>query len=60
MLQKSLWTLESEQSALVSEQSPLESERKAQSEADQEVHALRGWVMGMKKASARLHEQVAR
>ena len=38
----------------------LESERKARSEADQEVLALRGRVMGKEEASARLREQVAR
>ena len=53
VLQKSLETLESEQNAL-------ESERKARSEADQEVLALRCWVMGMEEASAWLHEQGAR
>ena len=65
-LQKSLETLESEWSALVSErnalglaQKALESERKARSEADREVLALQGWVMGTEEASARLHEQVA-
>ena len=67
VLQKSLETLESERSALVSERSTLElaqkaleSERKARSEADQEVLALRGRVMGTEEASARLREQVAR
>ena len=35
-------------------------ERKARSEADREVLALRGWVMGTEEASARLPEQVAR
>ena len=66
-LQKSLETLESERSALVSEQKALElvrkaleSEQKARSEADQEVLALRGRVMGTEDASARLREQVAR
>jgi len=65
-LQKSLETLESKQSALVSERNTLElarkaleSERKARSEADREVLMLRGQVMGMEEASARLHEQVA-
>ena len=67
VLQKSLETLESERSALVSERNTLELarralelERKAQSEADQEVLALRGRVMGTEEASARLREQVAR
>ena len=53
VLQKSLETLESERSALVSERSTLElaqkaleSERKARSEADWEVLALWGRVMG--------------
>ena len=66
-IQKSLETLKSEQSALVSEQNALElarkaleSEQKARSEADQEVLALRGWVMGTEEASARLCKQVAR
>ena len=60
-LQKSLETLESEQSILVSEwnalelaRKALESEQKARSEADQEVLALLGWVMGMEEANARL------
>ena len=35
-------------------------ERKARSEADQEVLALQGRVMGTEDASARLREQVAR
>ena len=38
----------------------LESERKARSEADREVLALQGRVMGTEEASARLREQVAR
>ena len=66
-LQKSLETLESEQSSLVSERNALElarktpeSEQKARSEADQEVLVLRGRVMGTEEASARLCEQVAR
>ena len=67
VLQKSLETLESERSALWLErnalelaQKALESERKSRSEADQEVLALRGRVMGTEEASARLREQVAR
>ena len=66
-LKKSLETLESEQSSLVSERNALElarktpeSEQKARSEADQEVLVLRGWVMGTEEASARLREKVAR
>ena len=50
-LQGALETLEMEQNAL-------ESERKAQSEADQEVLALWGRVMGTEEANARLCEQV--
>jgi len=57
-LQKSLETLELERDAL--EREALVSEQKARSEADQEVLALRGRVMGTEEASARLHEQVAR
>ena len=53
VLQSTLETLEMERNAL-------ESERKARSEADQEVLALRGQVMGTKEVSARLREQVAR
>ena len=48
----------SEQSALESSRKALESERKARSEADQEVLALRGRVMGTEEANARLREQV--
>ena len=48
-LQRSLETLETERNAL-------ESERKAWSEADQEVLVLRGQVMGTEEASARLRE----
>ena len=40
------------------EQSALASEQKARSEADQEVLALQGQVMGMEEANARLREQV--
>ena len=50
----------SERKALELAQKALESERKARSEADQEVLALWGWVMGTEEASARLREQVAR
>ena len=49
-----------EQSTLELARKVLESKRKARSEADQEVLALRGRVMGTEEASARLHEQVAR
>ena len=45
VLQRSLETLEMEQNAL-------ESERKARSEADQEVLALWGRVMGTEEANA--------
>ena len=45
VLQRSLETLEMERNAL-------ESERKAGSEADQEVLALRGRVMGTEEANA--------
>ena len=62
-LQESLVALESERGTLVSEWSALElpwkaleSERKARSEADQEVLTLRGWVMGTEEASIRLRE----
>ena len=53
VFQSFLETLEMERKAL-------ELERKARSEADQEVLALRGRVMGTEEASARLREQVAR
>jgi len=52
-LQRSLETLEMERNAL-------ESEQKAWSEADQEVLALRGLVMGTEEANARLRKQVTR
>ena len=52
-LQRSLGTLDTERKAL-------ESERKARSEADQEVLALQGQVMGTEEANVRLHEQVTR
>ena len=42
------------------ERNALESEQKDRSEADQEVLALRGRVMGTEEANARLHEQVTR
>ena len=64
-LQKSLETLELERNTLKSERNTLElarkaleSERKARSEADQEVLALRGWVMGTEEVKGRLREQV--
>ena len=44
------------QNALESARKALEAERKARSEADQEVLALRGQVMGTEDASARLRE----
>ena len=50
----------SERNALELARKALESERKARSEADQEVLALRGWVMGTEDASTWLREQVAR
>ena len=66
-LQESLETLELERSALVSEQNTLElarkalkSERKGRSEADREMLALWGRVMGTEEPSAQLREQVAR
>ena len=52
-LRGTLETLEMERSALA-------SERKAQSEADQEVLVLRGQVMGTEEANVWLHEQVTR
>ena len=42
------------------EQNALESERKAQSEADQEGLVLWGRVLGTEEANARLREQVTR
>ena len=53
VLQGTLETLEMERSALA-------SERKARSEADQEVLALWGRVMGTEEANARLCEKVIR
>jgi len=47
--QRALETLDTERKAL-------ESERKAWSEADQEVLVLRGRVMGMEEVNARLRE----
>ena len=44
--------------ALQSSLEALESERKARSDADQEVLALRGWVLGMEEANSWLREQV--
>ena len=52
VLHSTLETLEMERNAL-------ESERKARSEADQEVPALQGRVMGTKEANARLCKQVS-
>ena len=60
VLQEALAALELERAALESAQKALEAEQRARSEVDQEVLALRGQVMGMEDASARLHEQVAR
>ena len=42
------------------EQKALDSEQKAQSEADQKVLALRGRVMGTEEANARLCAQTSR
>jgi len=53
VLQGSLEALESERNAL-------ESERKARSEVDQEVLALRGRVLGTGETNARLHKLVTR
>ena len=50
-LQSTLKTLESEQKAL-------ESEQKARSEADLEVLALQGRVLGTEELNSRLREQV--
>ena len=38
----------------------LEAERRAQSEVDQEVLVLRGWVMGTEEANTRLCVQATR
>ena len=53
VLQSTLETLETERNAL-------ESERKARSEADQEVLVLWGWVLGTEELNSRLREQVTR
>ena len=45
---------------LETERNTLETERKAWSEADQEVFILRGQVMGTEEANARLRKQVTR
>ena len=65
-LQEVLAALGPERSALASERVTLESarkaleaERRARSEVDQEVLALRGWVMGMEEANARQCAQAA-
>ena len=50
--------VESLERDLETEWSALASDPKARSEADQEVLALRGWVMGTEEATARLGEQV--
>ena len=52
-LQSTLETLEAEQKAL-------ESKQKAQSEAEQEVLALWGWVLGTEELNSQLCEQVTR
>ena len=59
-LQEALAALEPERAALERAQKALEAEQRARSKVDQEVLALRGQVMGMEDASARLREQVAR
>jgi len=59
-LQEALVALEPKRAALESAQKALEAEWRARSEADQEVLMLRGQVMGMEGASARLRKQVAR
>ena len=66
-LQEAFAALEPERSALASEWATLESarmalevERRARSEADQEVFVLRGRVMGTEDASTQLRKQVAR
>ena len=59
-LREALAALELERATLESAQKALEAEQRAWSEVDQEVLALRGQVMGVEDASARLHEQVAR
>ncbi|XP_066374859.1 uncharacterized protein [Miscanthus floridulus] len=56
-LQEALAALEPERAALESAQKALEVEQRARLEADQEVLALRGRVMGTEDASARLREQ---
>ena len=58
VLQEALAALESEWATLERAQKALEAEQRAQSEVDQEVLVLRGQVMGMEEANARLHEQV--
>ena len=50
----------SERNALELARKALESERKARSEADQEVLALWGQVMGTEEVNTRLREQVAK
>ena len=51
--------LDPERAALESVEKALEVERRARSEADREMRALRGQVMETEDASARLREQVA-
>ena len=60
VLREALAALKPEQAALERAQKALKAEQRARSEVDQEVLALRGQVMGMEDASARLHEQVGR
>ena len=55
-LQEALEALELERATLESAQKALGAEQRAWSEADQEVLALWGQVMGMEDASARLRE----
>ena len=59
-LQEALAALEPEWTTLESTQKALEAEQRARPEADLEVLALWGQVMGMEDVSARLREQVAR
>ncbi|XP_066361478.1 uncharacterized protein [Miscanthus floridulus] len=58
-LEEALAALDPERADLESAQKALEAKRRARSEADQEVLALRGLVMETEDVSARLHEQVA-
>ena len=58
-LWEALAALDPERAALELAEKALEVERRARSEADREVVALRGQVMETEDASAWLHEQVA-